>query len=302
MPRLTEIRRPRRGFTLIELLVVIAILAILISILLPSLSAARRRTRQTVCQTRLRELSNGWHMYADDNDEMCVPGRMANLGGGSGNPQNWYDIGSGMKYRPRWVATMGKYVGTPALQLPRTDVDRQDYDHAVYACTERPEWIDERNYAFGYNHQFLGNSRRTNGRFHNFPVNRSRIASFGGTVLAADCMGTAAGVATSARLAYENDGGAFESMGNHGWTLDPPRLIPTGDIGTGDAGSPRTAVDPRHVDKANVVYADGHGESQKPEQLGYEIGPDGEYLQTGPNARNYLWSGSGRDEDPPEKP
>lgn len=304
--RMVSLVRGRRihtsAFTLIELLVVIAIIAIIIAILLPGLSAARKRSRQTVCQTRLRELSNGWHMYADDNDDISVPGRMANLGGGSGNPQNWYDVGSGLKYRPRWVAMMGKYVGIPAVSLPLVTDDRQDYDNKVYACTESPEWIDERNYAFGYNHQFLGNARRTNGQFHNFPVNRSQIASFGSTVLAADCMGTAAGVPLASRLPYDNSGTAFEGIANHGWTLDPPRLGPASDVGTGDAGSPRTAVDPRHLMKANVVFADGHGETRTPESLGYQIDADGSYLLSGPNSRNNEWSGTGRDDDTPPKP
>ena len=294
--------RARRGFTLIELLVVIAIISMIIAMLLPSLSAARKRARGTVCQTRLRELSNGWHMYADDNQDVCVPGRMANLGGGSGNPQNWYDIGSGLKYRPRWPATMGKYVGIPAVSQPVTTDDRQDYDNKVYACPEAPEWIDERNYAFGYNHQYLGNARRAGDRYRNFPVNRSHLASFGGTVLAADCMGTAAGIAAADRLPYSNGGTAFEGLANHGWTLDPPRLTPESDIGTGDAGSPRTAVDPRHVGSANVVYADGHVESNRPEALGYQIDSDGRYVVSGPDTRNYLWSGTSRDEDPPAGP
>lgn len=56
-----------RGFTLIELLVVIAIISILISILLPSLSAARERSKAVVCSTQLRELAAAGFMYTNDN-------------------------------------------------------------------------------------------------------------------------------------------------------------------------------------------------------------------------------------------
>jgi type II secretory pathway pseudopilin PulG len=168
---------------LVELLVVISIIALLISILLPSLRGAREAAKAAVCLSHLRSLSHGWHMYADDHNDVCLPGRYAKAPGGTTNPANWYDVGNGMKYRPRWVATMGKYVGIYAFNQPRTDTDRQAYDSEVYQCPKVPEWINERNYAYGYNHQFLGNARRTNSQFHNFPVSRSRIRAFAGTVL-----------------------------------------------------------------------------------------------------------------------
>lgn len=296
----------RRAFTLIELLVVVSIIALLITILLPSLSKARRQAKSLLCQTHLRELSHGWHMYADENNDVAVPGRMAKLSGGTSNPDNWYDVGNGLKYRPRWVATMGKQVGVFAFNEPSTSNDRQDYDSKVYQCPEAPKWIDERNYAYGYNHQFLGNARKTNDQFHNFPVNRSRIRNFASTVLGGDCMGTAAGFAKIDRKPYQNDVNDMAQMGNHGWTLDPPRLTETSDRGTGDAGSPRTGVDPRHNNKANVAYCDGHVESQTPKSLGYRLDETGAFVDLNIDPMdpptNRWFSGRGRDIDPPDLP
>ena len=64
----------RRGFTLIELLVVIAIIAILAAILFPVFARAREKARQASCQSNLKQILLGAHMYAQDYDETCVIG------------------------------------------------------------------------------------------------------------------------------------------------------------------------------------------------------------------------------------
>jgi prepilin-type N-terminal cleavage/methylation domain-containing protein/prepilin-type processing-associated H-X9-DG protein len=60
------IRSPN-GFSLVELLVVIAIIAIIASILLPSLSNARESARRVQCINNLRQLAITWEVYTDDN-------------------------------------------------------------------------------------------------------------------------------------------------------------------------------------------------------------------------------------------
>jgi len=64
----------RGGFTLIELLVVISIIAMLMSIMLPSLSNAREMGRRVVCQSNMRQLTIAWYAYAIENDDgLCSP-------------------------------------------------------------------------------------------------------------------------------------------------------------------------------------------------------------------------------------
>jgi prepilin-type N-terminal cleavage/methylation domain-containing protein len=60
-------RKGHTGFTLIELLVVISIIAILASLLLPSLSKAKGSGQQTACLNNQRQLQVAWMMYTDES-------------------------------------------------------------------------------------------------------------------------------------------------------------------------------------------------------------------------------------------
>ena len=69
------VRMTRRGaFTLIELLVVVAIIGLLISILLPSLSAAKEKARAAKCLSNLRSIGQGCYTYSiEDENENILP-------------------------------------------------------------------------------------------------------------------------------------------------------------------------------------------------------------------------------------
>ena len=60
----------RGGFTLIELLVVIAIIAILASLLLPTLGRVKAKAQGVACFNNLRQLAQAWVMYTDDNEDL----------------------------------------------------------------------------------------------------------------------------------------------------------------------------------------------------------------------------------------
>ena len=70
--RKADLSRPAgtcsRGFTLIELLVVIAAIALLMAILVPALSRARKQAQAMVCQSRLRQWGTILALYAQDNE------------------------------------------------------------------------------------------------------------------------------------------------------------------------------------------------------------------------------------------
>ena len=105
------VRPPYRfAFTLIELLVVIAIIALLVSIMLPSLGEARRSARLVVCETNHRTLMQASAFYSSE----------------SGGPMPFPNWGGGRR-QPGWAYTLdsdhdniGDYTEQQRRELPKT--------------------------------------------------------------------------------------------------------------------------------------------------------------------------------------
>ncbi len=298
---------PHRAFTLIELLVVIAIIAVLLAILLPALASARATARGAICLSRMRQVTVGWAMYADANDDISVPGQVGRF---ADPARNLFPVGNGIQYRPRWYVQMGAEAGFHALRNPLPD---PAFEHSaqigneVFLCPEAADWTSTRNSPYGYNYQFLGNARFLNDAesdgFVNFPVRTSTINA-SGTVLSADCMGSAAGKPARARLPNQPDGSRHPqllALGGHAYSLDPPRLTPQGDFCDQQNPGPqhRSAPDPRHLRRANVAFCDGHVHSMTLDSLGYITNPDGAVAAFDPRATNTIFSGDQHDRDVP---
>lgn len=81
--------RSRRGFTLVELLVVIGIIALLISILLPSLARARQSAVTLQCLSNIRSIGQTLMMYSNDNKGYYPYGWAFVQNNGDGDQRYW---------------------------------------------------------------------------------------------------------------------------------------------------------------------------------------------------------------------
>ena len=80
------------GFTLIELLVVIAIIALLVSILVPALSSAKKLAQRAICQTHLKSIGYAGNMYIQDNNDWVPPNRIGMPYVASGWAVSWDNL------------------------------------------------------------------------------------------------------------------------------------------------------------------------------------------------------------------
>ncbi len=93
--------RLRSAFTLIEVLVVVAIMALLVSILLPSLSRARAQARMVVCQSNVRQILTAFTTYSMESRSR-LPGNRGDTGAdwlGGSNPPDYRQPESGTIFK-----------------------------------------------------------------------------------------------------------------------------------------------------------------------------------------------------------
>ena len=123
---------PQKGFTLIELLIVIAIIGILASIVLVSLSDARKAARDAARMTQLRSIATILDAYYIDHG--YYPG-------GYGDPScnGCADGYIGASPDPQLVAALSPYLNGSSLPADPLDTQpHQFYYDAKHACGGRP--------------------------------------------------------------------------------------------------------------------------------------------------------------------
>jgi len=136
---LVNSKRRSAGFTLIELLVVIAIIALLVSILLPSLNKAKELARSAVCMSNLRSLMIGEMLYIEDDEQMIYT-------------PPWYPdpaVTRGIPGYKWWVLALEPYCGDP-----------WDLDNSMYVCPtlgrEGAMWCTANGLGFFFNEPDAG--------------------------------------------------------------------------------------------------------------------------------------------------
>lgn len=236
--------RPRRGFTLIELLVVIAIIAILASILFPVFARAREAARASSCVSNLKQISIATQMYAQDYDETVVP-LSYNGAAGTTTPDNQGAF--------RWIWLLQPYMKNLALRkCPSDKSDPNGYDSPAggfygYYVGLFP--------SYGYNSDYFVPD--PDGIFGPIPANPISLAAIGApaeTLMFADSTYSTAGGAGQPDSAFHN--GYYRVEPPSKWAGAPPLR--------------RTSFGylwPRHMERVNVLWADGHVKSATIGQL-----------------------------------
>jgi prepilin-type N-terminal cleavage/methylation domain-containing protein len=115
------------GFSLIELLVVIGIIAILIGILMPTLSRVRQHAKQVACQSNMRQIGQLLLIYANTYDGYIFP-----LGAENEQPR------------------LGVWVG-PDKRWPVLVKGLERWNHPLLLCPQdEPPVLEEHSYALNW--------------------------------------------------------------------------------------------------------------------------------------------------------
>ena len=114
----------KSGFTLIELLVVVSIIAVLVSILVPSLGQARKQAKAAICLANLHSWGQIWSVYTSDHEGHFSTG--TSMSGGTTRVR-WARGEWIVALRPHWD-TQSDVLRCPMATEPLLDPDSTPND------------------------------------------------------------------------------------------------------------------------------------------------------------------------------
>jgi prepilin-type N-terminal cleavage/methylation domain-containing protein len=241
-----KLSQRKAGFTLVELLVVIGIIALLISILLPSLNRARETANRVKCASNLRQIGQALLLYANENKgnyprTIYDPAEPPVSGTGK-DDEDPFDAGA---------TIIANDVSAALFLLIRT----QDITSEVFICPSSNAEKDQ----YTADTDATGQPTAQNqSNFSNVPIDAtgSNNLSYSLATPYPDATGQGAGYKLNSSLSAE-----FAVAAD----ISPGEADNDDDVVTPDVGSPasamRTANSNNHdADGQNVLYGDGHCE------------------------------------------
>lgn len=244
------------AFTLVELLVVIGIIAVLISTLLPSLSAARQSAISIQCLSNIRQLAMASLMYANDNRGFFPPGG-DDIGPGDSNLHRWH--GSRASALPGDPSSHFKFEGYGTPASPESPLRPFLQSDGVKACPAflslASEGAETGSGGYGYNYDFIGSSAAVSTDIYGYrtPAKVVQVLRPSEKILFADVASLSYWDGTTTHSGLYEESFVYPPTSYYAWN---GALFPW---------NPSPSMHFRHRDRASIAWADGHATSEKME-------------------------------------